>query len=207
MTAERRGGFTLVELLVALAIIAVLLGLMSAGLAQVRQSGRRVQCLANLRSFGVALRLYANDHDGFLPRAGLLPDLLDGHNELALSLQGYLESRIPTLEEGGVIRVEAPWRCPADRGLAELRGSSYAYDFNWVIDTTRADGDRFALRKASQLAAADPSMVLMSDPPASVVLALKLPTDPRHPRGDGSGRLALFSDGRADWAPNRTGQP
>jgi prepilin-type N-terminal cleavage/methylation domain-containing protein len=65
-----RKGFTLIELLVVMAIIGILSAIVLAVLAQAREKGRAAQCLSNLRQWGMAFRMYADDNDDFLPRRG-----------------------------------------------------------------------------------------------------------------------------------------
>jgi len=62
-----RSGFTLVELLVVIGIIAVLIGILLPALNRARQSAYSTQCQSNLRSCGQILLLYANQNKGFLP--------------------------------------------------------------------------------------------------------------------------------------------
>lgn len=59
--------FTLIELLVVVAIIAVLASLLLPALSNARDRARRVACLSNHRQTLVALNLYANDYEGWLP--------------------------------------------------------------------------------------------------------------------------------------------
>ena len=66
----RRKGFTLVELLVVIGIIAVLMGILLPALNAVKRAAQRVVCGTNLSGIGRAILLYANDHDGDYPRAG-----------------------------------------------------------------------------------------------------------------------------------------
>ena len=69
--AARRGtGFSLVELLVVIGIIALLLGLLLPALSGFRQRAREVHCQATLRNIGFAGQLHANDHRGRLPLGG-----------------------------------------------------------------------------------------------------------------------------------------
>ena len=63
-------GFTLVELLVVMAIIAVLTALLTAALSRARRNANNVSCASNLRQWGSATVMYANLHDGLLPRRG-----------------------------------------------------------------------------------------------------------------------------------------
>ena len=65
---KRSGGFTLVELLVVLAVIGLLAALLLPALARSKQAGRRVACASNLRQLNLALALYTSDNNGqFLP--------------------------------------------------------------------------------------------------------------------------------------------
>ncbi len=59
----KRNLFTLVELLVVVAIMAILAALLLPGLNRARESARRVQCLNNLRQLSLHRRLYEDDHD------------------------------------------------------------------------------------------------------------------------------------------------
>lgn len=56
-----RAGFTLLELLVAIAIIATLLALLLPALGSARSEGTKVKCLANMRELGIAFSTYSTD--------------------------------------------------------------------------------------------------------------------------------------------------
>jgi len=60
----RRRGFTLVELLVVLGIIALLAGILWVVFAPAREKARQSVCISNLHQIGVALSLYRSDYDG-----------------------------------------------------------------------------------------------------------------------------------------------
>lgn len=62
--------FSLVELLVTIAIIAVLAALLLPAVAGAKARALQSQCANNLRQWGLAFRLYADDNTDFLPRRG-----------------------------------------------------------------------------------------------------------------------------------------
>jgi prepilin-type N-terminal cleavage/methylation domain-containing protein/prepilin-type processing-associated H-X9-DG protein len=64
-----RKGFTLVELLVVIGIIALLLSILLPVISRAREQANRAKCMANLRSLGQAMYLYANAHRDKLPNA------------------------------------------------------------------------------------------------------------------------------------------
>jgi len=64
---QKRGGFTLVELLVVIGIIAVLIGVLLPALSRARQNAMILKCAANERSLGQAMFIYASLNKGSLP--------------------------------------------------------------------------------------------------------------------------------------------
>ena len=64
---KRIRGFTLMELLVVISIIALLMAILMPALMRVRESAMNVKCLANMRNIAIALATYAADNNGRLP--------------------------------------------------------------------------------------------------------------------------------------------
>ena len=63
-----RCGFTLVELLVVIGIIALLIGILLPTLSRARQSANNVACLSNQRQLGQSIAFFSNEHDGWIPK-------------------------------------------------------------------------------------------------------------------------------------------
>lgn len=63
-------GFTLVELLVVIGIIALLLSILLPALGRAREVAKSLKCEANLRTIGQMLAMHANEHKQFMPLAG-----------------------------------------------------------------------------------------------------------------------------------------
>jgi prepilin-type N-terminal cleavage/methylation domain-containing protein/prepilin-type processing-associated H-X9-DG protein len=124
-------GFSLIELLVSISIIAVLIGLLLPALPAAWDSARRTACSANLRSIGQVMELYKGGNREAFPVARYMPfPWLSGYDE-----QGWV-----SLPEAMVDYIEVDseaWVCPGDRVVAryeyevdgELRecGASYNY--------------------------------------------------------------------------------
>ena len=82
-----RRAFTLVELLVVIAVIGILAGLMLPGLAKARMVAQRAKCSSNLRQLGVTWTLYAEDNDDAM--------VLNGDSDLLPASTGFGLSGTP----------------------------------------------------------------------------------------------------------------
>ena len=64
--STRSDGFTLIELLVVVAIIALLISILLPSLSRAREQARSVACMSNMRQFGIANQMYADEQDGWM---------------------------------------------------------------------------------------------------------------------------------------------
>lgn len=117
-----RRGFTLVELLVVVAIVGLLIGILVPTLSAARASAQAAACLANMRTMSAASFAYSNDHDGALidvglahgsasysaAAAGSFVNTLSSYTKTALSRQCPSDkSALWPIEQGGDVDIHA----------------------------------------------------------------------------------------------------
>lgn len=162
-TPMRRGGFTVIEILVVVSILLILAGLLQPVLARAKGDANRSSCAGNLRQLGVAISLYTSDfdhafpsgmHDYIRPSCAYIsePDLrarCDSASVFEAILEPYIKDK-------------AVYRCPSDYGFTLIEfyefesrqvptsflttGSSYLYN----DDLYQSDRPDFSLPRPSE---------------------------------------------------------
>ena len=119
-------GFTIVELLISIAIIAILIGLLLPVLTQSKKGGYKAICESNLRTIGQTVRMYLDDYDGEWPDSNVwsswnCPDKV---------FPGSSRGSLPKLAGCPLVNV------PQERKFEiQIRGYIVGYACNSVIDT------------------------------------------------------------------------
>ncbi len=113
--ANERTGFTLVEVLVVIAIIALLLGLSLPAVQRVREMSSQTSCRNNMRQIGLALHAY-HHHKGSLPPGYLFNEQVAAPPEVVISSApgwGWAAHLLPHLEHENLANL-IQWQVPVE---------------------------------------------------------------------------------------------
>ncbi len=207
MTKVRGGsGLTLIEVLVVVAIIAVLAGLSLGALTQVRKNADRGVATANYRQIGTAIALFATDHGGTLPGPLFMGqtafyDPVES-TQLASALGPYLDLRDPPVPQPVPVFVPPTYKRDSNRlplDQARLYVVNNAVQKDGAILSPFGEA-RPPVKIPMKIHSVPSSTWLVCDADQQhprvkgTRWANQTPAKPLHPPN----RLALFIDGRVD---------
>ncbi|MAT16148.1 MAG: prepilin-type cleavage/methylation domain-containing protein [Planctomyces sp.] len=127
-----RSGFTLVELLVVMAIISVLIGLLLPAVQQARSAARRTQHRNNMKQVGIAIHSYLENHTVF-PPGWQGWDSSGGHDIEGGNGMGWAATLLPYIEQQNIYDA-FDTSAPVDDPVNELARTRYIPTFRNPLD-------------------------------------------------------------------------
>jgi prepilin-type processing-associated H-X9-DG protein len=126
--------FTLVELLVIIAVISILMAVLVPVLARARQQGKTIVCLSNLRQMCIAAACYSQIYDGYYPIAYYSEEKAAGKIDYCWDFTVIDESGEISIEPGLLWEgetIEKIHQCPSFKGDSNTQYDPYTgYNYN-----------------------------------------------------------------------------
>lgn len=223
MIAPRRAGFTLVELLVVIAVIGLLAAILFPVFARARAKAQQTTCLSNVKQFAAAFELYLSDWDDAYPSVGNYW----ANNSRGSDWVRVIQPGVPgavAAEQGSLysyVKNNNVFICPSggltgqkyvDPGGREWTRPSYPMNSNLADNTTWLGIGLSQVgypTKTFLLVEENDSRIGMMTgdwndgtfyaPPAAPVSYDKPPGEPGGNDRHFGGGMALFADGHAKW--------
>lgn len=174
LSRRRNSGFTLVELLVTVAILAMLIGILVPGLSRARRAAKATVCKTRLASIGKGLTMYTDDNEGRL-MPGRMPkvdnenwaiDIEGGkkYRPTFLAMMGSYLGLQPFSKNASRANYQWPWLergdrqnyvndsylCPVVPDWVDERNGAYGYNYQFLGNSRlRDEGDMFSFKNWS----------------------------------------------------------
>jgi prepilin-type N-terminal cleavage/methylation domain-containing protein/prepilin-type processing-associated H-X9-DG protein len=174
--SNRNGGFTLVELLVVIGIIALLIAMLLPALGKAQEQARRVACMSNSRQLVIGWNMYAEDNRGMLMNADNNWGLSATKGQVGWFTLGNSEKHIKDGAMYKYVRAIGAYHCAND----------FSYHLVTYAMNTNLNGEPFSnppyLKKRAQIRRADEMALFFEE------------SDPRDPVAGSGG----------EWGPGTT---
>ncbi len=177
---RRAAGFTLVELMVVISIIALLIGILLPALGSAREVARTSTCLSGMRQWGIALQAYLVNEENTLPRIEGVGASAAAQNTTPDAWFNVLPSLVSApkygdIYSGGDVGVAGGytnawiWYCPSRIQEGNKNSgsgkNSFHYGMNTVINGTASLGPKTAERiNVDTIGVSLQKVVYMSEP-------------------------------------------
>jgi prepilin-type N-terminal cleavage/methylation domain-containing protein/prepilin-type processing-associated H-X9-DG protein len=201
-----RSAFTLIELLIVIAIIAILAALLLPALSQAKKKANGIKCISNLRQMGIAAMVYVSDYHDVYPN-----DMQGWYEQPFVGEWKLLNPYIPTNEA-------SLYLCPLDnpkqawnvltattRGLLNPKtllwpSSYYPYQHFYVLDSqTSSEGSQVALRHSGEVKQPSQKAMVTCYVGTDYAIDSRFTVGPKQTHGNGLNWL--FADGSAGFVP------
>lgn len=180
--------FTLVELLIVIAIIAILASMLLPALKEAKNQAHAIKCSSNLKQIGGGFHMYADDFNGLMPPDSASFENLFNPSWMDVFWFNYFSYNYFGLTAWDYSYTKGVFACPSDSSVGKCQGVAYSYGMNAVAAENSPVLVRFA-RPSEVYLSGDgkhPKLALWNDSVAPVY---------RHRNG----LNMVFADGHVDW--------
>jgi prepilin-type N-terminal cleavage/methylation domain-containing protein/prepilin-type processing-associated H-X9-DG protein len=145
LQSVNKRGFSLIELLVCIGIIALLVGILMPVLSKAKQAANQVYCANNLRSIAQATVLYYNEQNDLPSTAQSYIDLRVNQKDTAVMLAPHMADPERSANPSTSERI-TPWTCLNDHVRWNVTGGTYYYYLANLYTIYTLNGQHFKLR-------------------------------------------------------------
>ena len=150
--------FTLIELLIVIAIIAILAAMLLPALQKARDSAKKINCLANYKSVGQIAFLYMDSQKEYLPYSHIKYPLRPAW--AMMEKANLLKLKVGGVYQCPAVTAEADRTAPGDANFALLKYTRVHYGWNARVGLITASGTEYIPLKLSKIT--HPSLFLLA---------------------------------------------